>query len=73
MKDLLDKLRRLRDVDNHLRVVKIAAMYHISDPYAHHWYRQTNHTLCCNKCGQVNLGLFAEDTKCTVHTNHPSN
>ena len=55
--------------------VEIAKAQRIGDPYAHHWYRQLNNTLCCNKCGETNLGPipFGKDSKCTVHTDHPSN
>ena len=55
--------------------VEIAKAQRIGDPYAHHWYRQPNNTLCCNKCGEINLNtkVIGRETKCTVHTDHPSN
>lgn len=72
---LLPRVKDTNQEDEASRlVVEIAKAQRIGDPYAHHWYRQLNNTLCCNKCGEINLGLaVGVSTKCTVHTDHPSN
>lgn len=73
---LLPKISDKKPVnsDDSSLLVEIAKAQRAGDPYAHHWYRQLNNTLVCNKCGEVNLGFAIGKTeKCTVHTDHPAN
>ena len=43
------------------------------DPYAHHWIGQTNDTMKCHKCGEVNSRTILDDnSKCMWHTDRSS-
>jgi hypothetical protein len=69
MKKLFAKSKAINEADDTMWAIKIAAALKKGDPYAHHWYRQPNGTLACNKCGEVNLTpVFDNLKKCAMHS-----
>ena len=73
VKNLIEKVRKLKETSDTAVAAKIAVALQAGDPYAHHWYLQANGMIECHKCGDIEWPIYAQKTKCTVHTNHPSN
>lgn len=71
MRNLFGKNRKVKETDPITQAAAIASALRTGNPYAHHWYRQSNSTLVCHKCGQLSITpVFDNIGKCTVHTSH---
>lgn len=66
--------KRLKEASATEQAAKIALALTHPDPYAHHWCRQSNYIIVCEKCGTTHLDKVSDGrvfSKCWMHDNHP--
>lgn len=69
------KVKDLGAISETMLAAKIALAATIDDPYAHHWCRQSNYTIVCDKCGITHLCKVFDGrvyNKCWMHDSHLS-